>query len=173
MNDPTEPDAFEITSIEATEFYRVLGRALWALGAFEYQLVFCIVIVLRTAQTEEDAERELLRAFSFTLGNLLREFRKYRDPVPNLDARLDRFKEERDWLCHRIYRQNHHAMLNRDRFRALLHRLHTFHDDAHSLMQILDGMFDRWLEGQGVSPDELNIKIAQRLADWKHAPPEF
>ena len=99
MQNPHDPLA--ITPEEATEFYRVLGRALWALGAFEYYVVYYIVVVLRgTFDTMAAAERELDRAFALTLGNLLREFRKYRDLSPDLDRRLDAFKIERDWLCH-------------------------------------------------------------------------
>jgi hypothetical protein len=40
-------DPLAIWPEEATEFYRVLGRALWALGAFENYVVYYIVVVLR------------------------------------------------------------------------------------------------------------------------------
>ena len=90
MQNPHDPLA--ITPEEATEFYCVLGRVLWALGAFEYYVVYYIVVVLRGSfDSMEAAERELDRAFAFTLGNLLREFRKYRDLSPELDRRLDAF----------------------------------------------------------------------------------
>jgi hypothetical protein len=163
-------DALAITPEEATEFYRVLGRALWALGAFEHYVVYYIVIVLRGSfDSMEAAERELDRAFAFTLGNLLREFRKYRDLSPELDRKLDAFKTERDWLCHRIYRQNHRDLLNRGRFEALMQRLHAFKVEASSLSEILDRSFDRWLAGQGVTQAELEEGIKRTLDDWKGA----
>jgi hypothetical protein len=168
MEDPFDPLA--ITPTEATEFYRVLGRALWALGAFESYVVYYIVVVLRGSfDTMEAAEKELERAFSFTLGNLLREFRKYRDLSPELDRRLDVFKSERDWLCHRIYRENHRDLLNRAKFDALLQRLHAFKAEATALSDILDRSFDKWLEAQGVTKEEMDDGIRRTLESWKGA----
>jgi hypothetical protein len=159
-----------ITPEEATEFYRVLGRALWALGAFEYYVVYYIVVVLRGSfDSMEAAERELDRAFALTLGNLLREFRKYRDLSPDLDRRLDAFKTERDWLCHRIYREAYRDLLNRFRFETLLQRLHAFKGEANALSEILDRSFDRWLAGQGVTQVQVDEGIRKTLDEWKGA----
>jgi hypothetical protein len=67
VNDPAEPLA--MTPDEVSEFYRVLGRALWTLGAFEHYLVYYLVIVLRSSfDTMEAAEKELDRGFGFTPG---------------------------------------------------------------------------------------------------------
>ena len=159
-----------MTPDEASEFYRVLGRALWALGAFEHYLVYYLVIVLRSSfDTMEAAEKELDRGFGFTLGNLLREFRKYRDLTPDFDRRLDAFKAERDWLCHRIYRENNTDLLNRQRFEALIRRLHAFKAEATALSDILDRSFDKWLAAQGVTKEELDEQIRSTLNSWKGA----
>jgi hypothetical protein len=115
----------------------------------------------------EAAEKELDRAFTFTLGNLLREFRKYRDLSPELDRRLDAFKAERDWLCHRIFRENNRDLANRAKFDALLKRLHAFKSEATALSDILDGSFDRWLAAQGVTQEELDEGIRKTLDEWK------
>ena len=157
-----------MTPDEASEFYRVLGRALWALGAFEHYLVYYLVIVLRSSfDTMEAAEKELDRGFGFTLGNLLREFRKYRDLTPDFDRRLDAFKAERDWLCHRIYRENNTDLLNRQRFEALIRRLHAFKAEAAALLQILDASFDKWCAAKDISQEELESGIATTLERWK------
>ncbi len=168
MEDSYDPIA--IAPEEATEFYRVLGRALWSLGAFEYYVVYYMVIVLRGSfDSMEAAERELDRAFSFTLGNLLREFRKYRDLSPEFDRRLDAFKAERDCLCHRIYRENHRDLLNRMRFEALVQRLHAFKSEATALSEILDRSFDKWLTAQGVTKEDMDERIRHTLDEWKGA----
>ena len=166
MENPFDPLA--ITPDEASEFYRVLGRALWALGAFESYLVYYIVVVLKSSfDTMEAAEKELDRGFSSTLGNLLREFRKYRELSPDLDRRFDAFKIERDWLCHRIYRQNHTDLLNRPRFESLIRRLHAFKAEATALSDILDRSFDQWRAAQGITQEELDAEIKRTLDSWK------
>jgi hypothetical protein len=168
MENPFHPLA--IAPEEATELYRVLGRALWALGAFESYVVYYIVVVLRGSfDTMQAAEKELDRAFSFTLGNLLREFRKYRELSPDLDRRFDAFKSERDWLCHRIYRENHKDLLNRARFETLIQRLHAFKAEATALSDILDRSFDKWIAAQGVTQEELDERIRSTLDSWKGA----
>jgi hypothetical protein len=168
MEDSYHPLA--ITPDEATEFYRALGRALWSLGAFEYYVVYYIVIVLQGSfDSMEAAERELDRAFSFTLGNLLREFRKYRDLSPEFDRRLDAFKAERDWLCHRIYRENHRDLLIRTRFDALVQRLRAFKAEATALSEVLDHSFDNWLVSRGVTKEEMDERIRHTLDEWKES----
>jgi hypothetical protein len=140
------------------------------LGAFESYLVYYIVVVLKSSfDTMEAVEKELDRAFSFTLGNLLREFRKYRELSLALDRRFDAFKTERDWLCHSIYRQNHTDLLNGPRFEALIRRLHTFKTEATALSDILDRSFDDWRAAQGITQDELDAEIKRTLDSWKGA----
>ena len=166
MNGRGEPLA--MTPEEASEFYRVLGRALWALGAFEYHLVHYLVIVLRSSfDTMETAENELDRAFGFTLGRLVHEFRKYRDLTPDFDRRLDAFVTERNWLCHRIYRQNNMDLLNRDRFFTLVRRLAAFKMEASALHQVLEAGLDRWAAANGISQEELETETARTLEKWK------
>ncbi len=163
-------DPLAIAPEEATEFYRVLGRALWALGAFENYVVYCIAVILRASfETTEAAEGELDRAFSLTLGNLLKEFRKYRDLSPDVDRRFDAFKSERDWLCHRVYGENHRDLLNRARFEKLIQRLQAFKAEATALSDILDLSFDKWVVAQGVTKEELDEGIRQTLESWKGA----
>lgn len=165
----TEDSEFlAMTADDASEFYRYLGRALWALGSFENYLVHYIVIVLRSSfDTMEAAQRELDRAFSFTLGNLLREFRRYRELAPDLDGRLDAFKAERDWLCHSIYARNHTDLLNRSRFVALLKRLDGFKREATELQAILDRNFDVWCEANGIMQAELQERMSRTIAEWQ------
>jgi hypothetical protein len=59
MSDKFDPLA--IVPEEATEFYRVLGRALWALGAVEYSLAHYIVLVLRSSFRTMDQAGALSR----------------------------------------------------------------------------------------------------------------
>lgn len=166
MENPFDPLA--ITAEEGSEFYRVLGRALWAIGAFENDLVYYIVVVLKSSlDTVELAELELERSFGLTLGNLIREFRKHRELASDLDQRLDTFKSERDWLCHRIFRQNQSDLLNRYRFEALLHRLHHFKSEATALSDILHHGFDEWCIANGITQEELSEAISETLQKWK------
>ena len=168
MTNPTDPLA--ITPAEATEFYRVLGRALWALGAFEHFLAYYLVIVLRSSfASMKAAEQELNSAFSLTLGNLLREFRKQQDLNPDLDKRLSAFKSERDWLCHRIYRQNHTDLLNRPRFQTLLQRLGEFKAEAGALTEVFDRSFDQWCIANGITEGELAESIDRTFDSWKQS----
>jgi len=163
------PDEIPVITPEAmTTFYYSLGRALWSVGALEYYLAYYLVIVLRSSfDTMDAAEKELDRAFSFTLGNLLREFRKHRDLAPDLDRRFAAFKAERDWLCHRMYRQNQSDLLNRNRFELVLRRLATFKQEASALHEILDRSFDKWSEANGITQEELQKGIRRTIEGWR------
>lgn len=168
MTNPADPLA--ITPAEATEFYRVLGRALWALGAFEHFLAYYLVIVLKSSfASMEAAEQELNSAFSLTLGNLLREFRKQQELAPDLDKRLSAFKLERDWLCHRIYRQHHTDLLNRPRFQILLQRIVKFKAEAGALTEVFDRSFDQWCTANGITEKELAESVNQTFVSWKQS----
>jgi hypothetical protein len=153
---------------EGSEFYHLLGRALWAVGHFEYHLVHIIVVVFKSPFNSRDAvENALEKEFEKTLGNLLKEFRRYRELAPDLDRRIDAFKTERDWLCHRIYWQNHTNLFNRQRFELLVSRLEAFKREATELEKILDQIFERWGEDNPISTEEENRRIRAVVDDWK------
>lgn len=157
-----------ITPEEATGFYRLIGRALWGIGFFEYQLAHIIVIVFKSPfETTEDAERALKMEFNKTLGNLLNEFRRCCDLTPHLDRRISDFKSERDWLCHQIYSDNHSDFFNRRRFDMLCHRVNRLGDEARDLGNVLERMFDRWAAANGVSQDELQRRVAATVERWR------
>ena len=153
---------------EGSEFYRLLGRALWAVGHFENRLAHIIVIVFKSPSNPREAvENALEKEFKKTLGNLLKEFRRYREFAPELDQRLDAFKAERDWLCHRIYCQNHTDLFNRQRFESLIFRLEAFKNKATELEKILDQIFERWRADNPISIDEVNRRIRAMIDNWK------
>lgn len=153
---------------DATELYRLIGRALWANGSFEFQVAYYIVIVLKSPhESMESAETALEDAVSMTMGNLLREFRKCATIDIEFDRRLACFKEERDWLCHRIYRQSHTAIFSTKSLQTLFARLDDYTSEAKSLATILDHNFDLWRIKNGVSDDLLEIEIRKNVEKWK------
>jgi hypothetical protein len=153
---------------EGSEFYRLLGRALWAVGHFEYRLVHIIVVVFKSPfKSSEAVNNAVEQEFQKTLGRLLKEFRRYCDIAPDLDRRLDNFKSERDWLCHRIYWQNHTNLFNRQKLESLFLRLETFKQEARELDNFFDQIFEQWRKKNNISDEEVERKTRATLDEWK------
>jgi uncharacterized FlgJ-related protein len=154
---------------EASEFYRLLGRALWAIGHFEYRLVHIIVVVFKSPYSSRKAVDDALeKEFDKTLGELLKEFRRFCDIAPDVDERLDKFKSERNWLCHRIYQQNHTNLFNHVKLESLFLRLEVFKRESTELNDIFDQIFNQWRMKKKISDEEMESRIKSTLNEWKN-----
>lgn len=159
---------FDVTPEDIINLNRNLGRALWSCSLLEYIIANHIVIVFKSPYDSiESAEAALEGAFLLTLGNLLKEFRKAVSVEEDLDGRFQRFKEERDWLCHRVYRQSHTALYNKRRLLELFDRLENFISEIKDLVHILEKDFDLWCLRNGISEEEVALKIRKSVNEWK------
>jgi hypothetical protein len=72
--------------------------------------------------------------------NLVRIFKQESSPDDSLSRRLDDFTAERNWLVHRLRRQDYGALVDPTNFPALTARVRKLGDEAQALIELFNNM---------------------------------
>lgn len=153
----------QINEFELQELYSTIGNGIWHLQKLEDALhtfitVKCDIKVRGSVSTEK-AEAILSKHRSNTLGRSLNIARSADLFSTGLQARLDQFKEERDWLVHRsVYKNGQDLYLDGKRY-ALILRIQNFLEEALILQKLVAEELENFVVSQGVSREQI-MRIA-------------
>ena len=139
--------------------YAAIGKGIWHLQRLEDALDTCITvkrdIKVRGSVSPEKVQAILLKHRSNTLGKSLRIAREANVLNPELQTRLDTFKEERDWLVHRSVYQNSKDLYEEDKRLALILRIQEFSKEALTLQKLIAKELEDFVGSQGVSREQV------------------
>jgi hypothetical protein len=136
MNTPSEIKArFE-------QLFRHMGEALWCIQGLEQILAKYYVVSCKLSGKEpaEDIEEQFEQHFWHTLGRMVRIFKKIHPPDEGLNKRLDGFADDRNWLVHRLRRQDYLSLVNQDQFPRLIERVQKLGNEAQALIELFNEM---------------------------------
>ncbi|MGD0199960.1 MAG: hypothetical protein ABSD27_04330 [Bryobacteraceae bacterium] len=152
--------------------YVLTGKGIWLLQHVEDALSTCITvktgIKARGAMPEAQAEAVLAKHRSHTLGTSLRIAREGQVLSPSLQDRLEKFKEDRDWLVHRSLQEDGDDLYYIDERRhVILNRLAAFSEEAVILQRLIVAELKEFAVAQGVSRERIENYAAHRLSVLK------
>lgn len=159
---PTEPE---------TEFIRLLwketGKTLFFLQQTEFVLKTYILFIVPPKGNPTEAFAILDEIWGKPLGAVLDKLRKSEKIPVDLDARLRAFKDERNWLAHKIGMENHDDIYNPHKFEALLKRLHDLKTEAKAITETFVSLCERWMTVNGYTKEQLEAETCRRFNQQK------
>ena len=147
--------------LHPSDLYYLLGKSLCAAQVLDYTLAHCLTlwVELPAEETRQMVESSLKKTF----GQLLSALRKH-DLVPDgFDERLERYRNERNWLVHRFYSENYEDIFSRTRASQLVERIRDVHAEASDLFKAFDTLNDEWFDASGLPRQVLEEEMARRL----------
>lgn len=151
---PTEKE-LELTR----HLWKETGKTLFFLQQTEEVLGFYLWLILHPKDDRAAALSMLEENWEKPLGALLAKLRKSVKVPDNLDDRLKAFKDERNWLAHRIGRENHDDVYNREKFRTLLKRLDDLKREGKAISDMFATLCEQWLIATGdTTKDQLDAE---------------
>lgn len=161
----------QINEEELQLLYSSIGAGIWHLQNLEDALHTCITvkrdIKVRGSVSPNKANEILLGHRKKTLGQSLKIARDAHVLSPDLQKRLDTFKEERDWLVHRSVHQNGHDLYTEDKRFALILRIRRFSDEALLLQKLIAKELEDFVVSQGLSQAQIKHLAEERLRKLK------
>ena len=101
------------------------------------------------------------------LGRSIKDAKEAQVFSLSLQERLEKFKEERNWLVHRSVYQNRNDLYV-DEFRfALMERIKAFSDEAIYLQKIIAAELEDFVVSQGVSKELIGQQAEQKIKELK------
>jgi hypothetical protein len=160
--------------IDPTQLHKVhesIGFALWHIQAFENTLVHYLIMVFKLSPGVASSEAYAIfdQTSKKTLGQLLSELRKYNDITPDLDQRLKRFLDERNWLVHRSRYENHTDLYTPVKLEFLFQRLESLTEEALNLNKTFCKLLELYLiDNDIVNKEQIEKKAQEVLNNWKN-----
>lgn len=153
----------QVTATELQHLYTSIGRCVWNLQYVEDALTTLITLKVEIRLPGRvplnEAQEKLAKHRRNTLGTSMKVVREKSLVGSELLERLNRFKEERDWLIHRS-QQSHGDRLYTDEGRIdMFSRLETFETEALDLQKAVLAEINLFVAGQG-----LDVAAAERMA---------
>ena len=152
---------------ELGTLYRLIGKGIWHLQHLEDALSTCITvksdIKARGAMGEAQAAALLTKRRSHTLGTALRIAREGQVLSPSSQDRLERFKEERDWLVHRSLHENGDDLYRDEMRYFLFDRLAAFSEEALNLQRLIAAELEEFVVAQGISRERIKEYAAHQI----------
>ena len=154
-----------------TDLFTRMGRALFYCQTFEETLAYslCILLDITRFQAEDLAYDYLNKQLKKTLGQLLNEFPSKSCKYLNKDTetRLKEFKDERNWLAHRIAQENPGLIFHSSQLKDIFLKLENLKIEAQSLVKLFESFVYKWFEESGYSKAELQEKMEEIFKGWK------
>ena len=157
----------QIDADELSTLYALIGKAIWHLQHVEDALHTSITIKrdikTRGAKPAAEAQAILEQHRRNTLGKSLRMAREAAIFENALQERLDRFKEERDWLVHRSLHQSGDDLYEDEKRLSVMRRVELFSDEALALQKAVATDLETHVVAQGVSKEWVESYAAEQL----------
>lgn len=151
----------KLPEIHPSDLYYLLGKSLCAAQILDYTLAHCITFWLALPA---DKSRQIVElSLKKTFGQLLSALRKHNLVPDGFDARLERYRDERNWLVHRFYDENFEDIFSPSKGPQLVERISRVHAEANSLVRAFDVLNDQWFDANGLTRQVLEQEITRRL----------
>lgn len=141
----------QINTDELHALYMLIGKGIWHLQDVEDALHTCITIKrdikVRGSVAAVQAKAILSKHRTNTLGSSLRISRKAQVLSSSLQERLERFKEERDWLVHRLVHQDGENLYAYEKRFSLMARIKAFSEEALVLQKLIAAELEEFCGG--------------------------
>jgi hypothetical protein len=147
--------------------WQMMGRGLWGVQNFERSLAIYIVLLLCPTGTPAQKAYDLLENHNKkTMGQLLKKLKEHCELSDGFEERLDNFLNERNWLTHRLNRENHTDIYNADKFNRLIARLDFIYEESKALRDIMVDLSHQSCIAEGVSEEWLEQKSKRIYEEW-------
>lgn len=161
----------QINAEELNILFSSIGSSIWHIQNLEEALNICITIKkdikYRGSMSPEKAEEILSKHRKNTLGCSLRNSKEAKIFSITLQDRLDRFKDERDWLVHRSVFQNRDDLYVDNKRYALIEKIRLISKEAIELQKLVSKDLEYFVVAQGVSQEWIYNKANQEILKLK------
>ncbi len=154
------PTQLPISQIHPSDIYYLMGRSLHYVQKLDFMLAYYLGIWSEVPP--EEARKLVEDSLTKTLGALHKELRKRKLVPEGLEERLSAYREERNWLVHRIYAENWEDQYSPTKAPKLVQRIADVGEEAYRLTQLFDQLFDVWVEQNGHAA-KLKAHTEQRI----------
>ena len=161
-------DVVRFVKSDPSELWKRMGKAMWSVQVLEFGIAHFIVANKRPLPTTQDElQRALGQEFRQTLGQLARTLGKVQNLPNGFEDDLSWLVDERNWLAHNIWLQNHNDIRRLDTFNRLLKRLESLDHRAMNLAKIIAGLMEKWAISRGISQKELDAEASRLYSKGK------
>jgi hypothetical protein len=150
---------------KANALFAMVGAALLQCQNFENRLAEFIVLVFDRKPGMSEAEvRDLVEGLSKkTLGPLLKELPKRAKVGQATTDLLDEFLKERNWLAHRVQKENGFDLFDDAKLKALLQRLQDVRDLALHLQHEFQKHVINYMKALGHSTEQIGQDTVEEI----------
>ena len=152
------------------EIFEKIGYALWQIQELEGALATYYVLVVLAepgmgseagmALEEEESKKKK------TLGQTIRQLRDANLLDTHLEANLRNLLKERNWLVHKSRAASRSAAHHDEAALALIARIDGMADQALALLRLVSAEIHQYVNGLGVSDEEISTKSIEILDQW-------
>jgi hypothetical protein len=163
----------QINADDLHTLYVLIGKAIWLLQHVEDALSTAITIKheikTRGSMSAAQAEAILAKHRGNTLGTSLRISWETGLFAAQLQGRLDKFREERDWLVHRSVHQNGADLYEDDKRLKVMCRIEAFSEEALALQKAVESDLEQFGEAQGLKKEWVLAHAQQQIKKLRGA----
>lgn len=151
--------------------YQLIGEGVWQLQNLEDALHSCITVKrdLKTRGSVSSQEAMLLleKNRAQVLGKSVKYAKEAGIFNQKLQDRLEKFKEERNWLIHRsVHEKREDLYVDKTRF-SLMERIKRFSNEALQLQKLVAQELEDFVLSQGISKEYVYQKALEKLKALK------
>lgn len=161
----------QINDDELYTLYALIGKSIWHLQNLEDALHTYITIKrdikVRGSIPPEKAMELLEKNRGKVLGASIKDAKEGQIFSPLLQERLEKFKEERNWLVHRSVHQNGDDLYVDALRYVLMERIEAFSDEAIELQKLISQESEDFVVSQGVSKKWIEQQAVQEIKALK------
>lgn len=148
--------------INDSELHRKMGRSLFATQVLDHAIVYYMALWTKSSPAEsiEMVEKHLTKAH----GQLVRKLDNLGLKPDWLEDRLEKYRDERNWLVHHIYSKSIEDLYSETKCMTLLERIDKVHAEAKALTEEFMVLNDRWMQESGISEEDLEKEMKRKIA---------
>ena len=150
------------------QMWKQMGRALFSIQALEFCLSHYVALLLH--KRRDEAISLLDKSLRKTLGQLIKTLKDNAVPIPDgYETRLDVFVEERNWLVHRLYRENSEHIFSDVKHEIVIKRISALIEEAKSISQTIVELSEQWCYKQGMTKEQYDAEIKKGLSKIEYS----
>lgn len=159
----------QINEEELKIFYCEIGAAVWHIQYIEDVLVTFVVAKRhkRNPTTEHIAYERLERERKGTLGSIYGRAKDEGIIPKNMEARFEKFLNERNWLMHKSRTESSTHLYNDILRNKMLNRIKTICNESMKLKRLLFEEFQSFLISEGIDLDKAYKLVDENLRKLK------
>jgi hypothetical protein len=147
------------------ELCRQVGCVVLQAQLIESSLALYLATSLRLDKSEAVARvlAALESANKQPIGALMQDIRKKFPLPPDLDDRIWKLKDERNWLVHRLHRDNESAIYSLEEAGPVFRRIGVIAQEIIAVMTALDKLGDSLMTKHGFDLEEVRKRTQENL----------